>query len=109
MSSAELAKRMGVSQSTVADLERSEERASIGIDSLRRAAEALDCDLFYALVPRTSLDAAVRAQARRKAVRYLSPIAHHMRLEDQRVGEDAPAQLDDLADRFVDRRGLWAE
>lgn len=109
MSSTELAKRIGVSQSTVVALERSEERGSIGIDSLRRAADALDCDLFYALVPRTSLDAAVRAQARRKAVRHLSPVAHHMRLEDQRVGDDATAQLDELADRFADRRGLWAE
>jgi predicted DNA-binding mobile mystery protein A len=110
MSSTELAGRMGVRQSSVSELERSEELETVKLETLRRAADALDCDLVYALVPRTSLEEAVRAQARRKAERYLAPIAHHMRLEDQSVGDDdAAAQLEELAAGFVDRRGLWSE
>ena len=110
MSSTELGVRMGIDQSSVIALERSETRDSIRLDSLRRAAEALDCDLVYALVPRTSLDDSVLAQARRKAAEHLAPIAHSMRLEDQAVSErDAAEQLDELGARFVDRRGLWSE
>ena len=110
MSSAELAARMKVGQSTVADIERSEAHATIKIDTLRRAADALDCDLVYSLVPRTTLEEAVRKQARRKAAQHLAGVAHHMRLEDQAVNvDDAAAQLDELGLRFVDQRGLWSE
>src|SRR5580658_7650966 len=67
MSSAELATRLGVSQQAVADLERSEAQDTIKLETLRRAADALDCDLAYVLVPRIPLEDEVRAQARRKA------------------------------------------
>jgi predicted DNA-binding mobile mystery protein A len=80
------------------------------LDTLRRAAAALDCELVYALVPRTSLDEAVKSQARKKARALLGPVAHHSRLEDQSLGvDDTEAQLDDLAARLIDKRGLWSE
>lgn len=110
MSSAELAHRMGVSQQTIPDLERSEQRETIKLETLERAARALDCDVVYFLVPRRSLEDAVRAQARRQAARHLGRVAHHSRLEDQAVDYlGRTSQLDDLAARLVDRRGLWAE
>lgn len=101
---------MGVRQSTIADLEQSELHDTIKLETLRRAADALDCDLVYFLVPRSSLDDAVKAQAQRKAARHLRNIAHHSRLEDQAVSHaDTTAQLDELAAGFIDRRGLWSE
>ena len=110
MSSTELAARMGVSQQTVPTLERSEQRDTIKLETLRRAADALDCDLFYVLLPRTTLDESVQRQARSKAAMQLDRVAHHSRLEDQSVtNEDARSQLDDLASRLLDRRGLWSE
>jgi predicted DNA-binding mobile mystery protein A len=110
MSSGELADRLGIIQQSVSDLERSELHETVKLETLRRVADALDCDLAYALVPRTSLDEAVKAQARRKARRRLSQVEHHSRLEDQAVPVDATeAELDELAARFVDRRGLWTD
>ena len=110
MSGSELATRMGVRQQSVHDLEVSERRNTIPLDTLARAADAMDCDLVYALVPRKSLEETVRSRARRKAVSHLGPIAHHSRLEDQAVGDDeTEALLDDLAERFIDRRGLWTD
>lgn len=110
MSSTELAARLGVSQQTVSDLERSELHETIKLDTLRRAAAALDCELVYALIPSASLDDAVRAQARRAATAHLGRVAHHSLLEDQTVSDDdTTSQLDELAARFVDRRGLWTE
>lgn len=108
MSASELAARMGVGQSTVVDIEASEAAGTIKLDTLRRAAEGLDCDVVYFLVPRSSLEDAVQAQARRNAVSHLSAIAHHGRLEDQTVDDDAArAELEVLAGRLIDRRGLW--
>lgn len=110
MSTTELAARMNVSQSRIPALEKGEAGGSINLGSLQRAADALDCDLVYVLVPRRSLTDAVRAQARRKAAERLAGISHHMRLEDQSIDQDEQeAQLDELTDHFVDRRGLWAQ
>ncbi len=110
MSGRELATRMGVSQQTIPDLERSEQRGTIKLETLRRVADALDCDLVYVLLPRRSLDELVTSQARRKAAQHLSPVAHHSRLEDQAATYgDTEAQLEDLAAQFVDRRGLWTD
>jgi predicted DNA-binding mobile mystery protein A len=110
MSGLELAARMGVTQSTVADLEASEVHGTIRLDTLRRAADALDCDVAYFLIPRTSLDEMVVSQARRKARRHLEAVAHHSRLEDQQL--DGPAAADELeafSAGLVDRRGLWTD
>lgn len=109
MSAAELAARMGVAQSTVADIEASEAARTIKLDTLERAADALACDVVYFLVPRSSLDEAVRAQARRNAAAHLRAVAHHGRLEDQAVDDEAAqAQLEEFAVELVDRRGLWS-
>lgn len=109
MSSTELAARIGVSQQRVSEMERSELQETITLETLQRVADALESDLVYVLQPRTSLDKAVKEQARKKAAQHLAPLAHHSRLEDQALTpDDEEAQLDELASQFVDRRGLWS-
>ncbi|MXZ30742.1 MAG: mobile mystery protein A [Acidimicrobiia bacterium] len=110
MSGTELAARMGVSQQVVSEIERNERLATAKLETLARAAEAMDCELVYALVPRTTLEEIVRTQARRKAVRHLAHVVHHGRLEAQEVSEDElAAQVEELASWFADHRGLWIE
>jgi predicted DNA-binding mobile mystery protein A len=110
MSANEMAQRMGVIQQNVFQFEKSETNDRIQLGTLRQAADALNCDLVYVLLPRTSLEDAVHTQARRKAEGILDPVAHHSRLEDQSLPPDEmQAHVDELADRFIDRRGLWLE
>lgn len=110
MSAKEMAQRMGVIQQNIFQFENSEVNDRIQLSTLRQAADALNCDLVYVLLPRTSLEDAVKTQARRKAESILDQVAHHSRLEDQSLPpHEMQAQVDDLADRFVDRRGLWLE
>jgi len=52
ISAVEFARRMGVSTREVFRLEKAEEESRIQLGTLRRAAEALDCELIYALTPR---------------------------------------------------------
>ena len=47
-----LQKRLGVTKYEVFRLERAERTSRIGMANLKRAAEALGCELVYALVPR---------------------------------------------------------
>jgi predicted DNA-binding mobile mystery protein A len=110
MSGRELAVRMGVRQQIIPELERSEQRGTIKLETLQRAADALDCDLVYVLQPRRSLNELVMSQARGKAAQHLGRVAHHSRLENQAVTDDDDVdQLNELAAHFVDRRGLWTE
>lgn len=109
MSSRDLGRRMGISQPSVTALEQGEVADSIRLGSLRRAADAMECELVYFLVPRVSLDDFLTRQALMQADRRLRRVAHHMRLEDQAVDPvDADSQLVDLAQSIVDSgKGIW--
>ena len=83
MTTRQLATRLGVTQSTLAELEKSEAADRITLHSLRRVADALDCDLQYVLVPRTPLKKRVDHQADNIARKQVARVFHSMRLEDQ--------------------------
>jgi predicted DNA-binding mobile mystery protein A len=89
MTGSQLAARLEVKPQTVLDIEKSEETDSIQLKTLRRAAEALDCTLVYALVPKTSLEAAVQTRARRIAIKDLQRVAQTMKLENQSIDDAA--------------------
>ena len=63
MTSRQFAKRMGVSQPRASAIEKNEVIGSITLDTLQRAANALECQLVYALVPRKPLQALVKERA----------------------------------------------
>lgn len=86
MTTAQLAERMGIQQSGVTLLERRELDKKVTLETLERAARALNCELVYALVPRESLEKTVDEQAAAAAKRLLARTLHTMRLETQEVG-----------------------
>lgn len=108
MTAGELADRMGVSQSSVTRLEQSERDGVVRLDTLTRVADALECDVVYALVPRRPLEETVTAQARRRARERVTQVAHTMALEDQAVtGLSLAEQLDRMTDVHRSQPGLW--
>mgnify|MGYP001189144498 CR=1 FL=1 len=110
MTSRQLAARMGLSQSTVTAIEKGEEAETVSLRTLRRAAEALDCQLVYALVPRTSLHEAVHRRAEALAVERLALVHHTMRLENQALREsELSAERERLTDSILKGRAsrLW--
>ncbi len=97
MTTGQLANRLGVRQPSIIDLERSEEKGSIELATLRRAAEALNCSLVYALVPNQPLEMTIRGRARALLRRRLDPIEHTMLLEAQDTeGPVTERQVDDI-------------
>ncbi len=107
LSTAQLAERMGVRQPSVVGLERSEEEGRIELASLRRAAEALDCTLVYALVPNQPLATTVRERATAFLRQRRQRVEHTMLLEDQQVQEGiTSAQVED-AIRDTNPRLFW--
>ncbi len=112
MSTRQLASRMGVAQPTLVQLEQSEANGTIQLATLRRAADALDCDLVYALVPRGgSLEQSVMAHARRRAGALVRAVDRSMELEDQAVTDpdEINASVDRIALQLAGSRRLWDE
>jgi predicted DNA-binding mobile mystery protein A len=104
MSSPQLAGRLAVSKSQASQMERMEVDDRITLKQLRRVADALDCDLVYALVPRKSIDDMVRDRARAKASKLVARADVHMKLEAQPLSSN---QLQAQVDAEVER--LWRE
>lgn len=110
MTGAQLGARMGIRPQTVETIEKSEAAGTIQLNTLRRAAEALDCTLVYALVPNTSLEAMVNARARKIAIRELQRVAHSMRLEAQGTDDaNLEARIQAYIRDMLSERDLWNE
>lgn len=98
MSSRQLAKRLGIAASqSVDDMQEYEVRGTIKLQTLRKLANGLQCDLVYVLVPRKPLEEIRNEQARLVATRILKRVAHSMKLEDQAVSKQ-------MEEKELDRR-----
>jgi predicted DNA-binding mobile mystery protein A len=107
MTTAQLAKRLGIKQPSLVELEQSEARGTIELATLRRVAEALDCTLVYALVPNKPLESTIRDRARSLVNRRRGPVEHSMLLEDQKVpAKNVEARLDEIV-RETNPRLFW--
>ncbi|HTB20442.1 MAG TPA: mobile mystery protein A [Bryobacteraceae bacterium] len=107
MTTAQLAKRLGVRQPSVVAMEQSEAKGSIELATLRRVAQALDCTLVYALVPNKPLETAVRERAQAFLRGRRGPVEHSMLLEAQKVTrKNSKALLDEVV-RETNPRLFW--
>jgi predicted DNA-binding mobile mystery protein A len=107
MTTAQLAKRLGVRQPSVVAIEQSEVKGTIELATLRRAAAAMDCTFVYAFVPKKPLETMVRERARLFRRRRRGPVEHSMLLEDQAVtGKDTEKRLDEIV-RDTNPRLFW--
>jgi predicted DNA-binding mobile mystery protein A len=112
MTAEQLARRIGVSRPRVHKIEEAEVSGSITLNSLERAAQALDCRLVYAFVPRQPLETLIQQRALRLAKSRLRSTAHSMALEDQSVDQDdEQQQLIALAEELTQASGskLWED
>jgi len=83
----EMASRLKKTPTLATKLEKSEAEYRITLASLRDAADALGCQLLYALVPKGgSIQDLAEQGARTKAAENVRAVEHSMALEDQAVG-----------------------
>jgi predicted DNA-binding mobile mystery protein A len=107
MTQQELADRMGIAAQSEFRLEGNERNGTIRLESLRRAADGLDCDLVYLFIPRAgSLEQAVRAQAAKVLDRQRDAVDRSMSLEDQRAPLSAGAR-EELIDLLAAEYPIW--
>jgi len=110
MSGKQLASRLNVSQPRISRLEQDEVSGVVSLNTMRQAAEALDCVFIYAIVPRTTLEETVRAQARKVAEARAKRVSHSMLLEEQNLSvEEQRASFSDAVEALVREmpKELW--
>jgi predicted DNA-binding mobile mystery protein A len=110
MSASALARQLGVTPHSILKLEKAEAEEKITLASLKKLANALDCELQYTLVPRKPLEEILELRALKVARERLQPISHSMSLENQEVDKSATdKQLELLAKEILNgpRRNLW--
>jgi predicted DNA-binding mobile mystery protein A len=104
---------MGVSQPRIIELEHAEIADKVTLGTLRRAAEAMNCTLVYAIVPvEASLEETLLDRARKIATKILGDVNHTMVLENQNVSqEEIKNEIEDLAHSLILKktRILWDE
>lgn len=111
MTTAQFAQRMGVSQPRTTELEQAEIEDKVTLGTLRRAAEAMNCTLVYAIIPvKSSLEETLLDRARHKAAKILGDVNHTMVLENQNLAqEEIKSEIEDLANNLISKKAriLW--
>ena len=111
MSSLQLAKKLGKKASqTIEDIQASEVTGTIKLNTLNELAEAMGCQLVYALVPKNSLEDVRHEEAKRIARKKMAVVAHTMRLEEQGLTKEAARrEFDRLVKKLLDGnpKKLW--
>ena len=104
MTTAQLGKRLGVSQQRAAMVEKAEVDGSITLKSLEQAAQTLGCRVVYVLYPEEPLTPTLHARAEAVADQQMRAVEQTMRLEDQSVADSSLRLESHLVPQSRDRR-----
>ncbi|WP_413584484.1 mobile mystery protein A [Bdellovibrio sp. HCB274] len=110
MSMADLGSRMGVIKQRIEALEKSEATGNVTVESLKRAADAMDCEFVYYFVPRQGLQKFLESEARKIATKIVQENELSMKLEQQGTSNSAQANLvNEIANELIRSEGkrIW--
>lgn len=110
MTTKQLAKILGVDRSRVIRIESDETKSVLTMKTLEMVANALNCDVVYALVPREPLYKMVKRQVDKIANQQLNNISHNMFLENQEIPKaQNKKQLMELRAKLLEKipANLW--
>ena len=86
MTVSQLAARLGVTQPRITKMESNED--NLKLLTMKKAAEAMNCEFVYYFKPRTTFQNLVDEQAQKKAAEVLKTVNVNMALENQEIAED---------------------
>lgn len=83
----QVGKRLGIGKMAVQMTEMSEQHKTIKLETLEKFADALDCHVYYYLVPRASWSNQLEQSAEQLAKKLVASSKLHMALENQAVDD----------------------
>jgi predicted DNA-binding mobile mystery protein A len=114
MSAEQLATRLGLTRGRITQLENAETQNAVTLRTLEEAANALGCELIYAIVPKgnSTLEGILKTRAEQIAKERVAQVAHTMSLEEQSVDannlEIQENELTETLMRHLNKK-LWSE
>ncbi|SRR6266571_6177260 len=111
MTNAQLADRLRVKSQSIADMQESEVTETIKLQTLRKLAEALGCELVYAVVPPKPLAEMRDERARAVAGRLVQRISQSMKKDARAANANDERELERVIKKFLARnpKMLWKE
>lgn len=114
MSAEQFAERLGLTRGRINQFENAEIHHAVTLRTLEDAANALGCELIYAIVPKgnSTLEEIIKKRAEEVANERVTRVAHSMALEAQSVDADTlKLQKDELAKSLMDNlnKKFWSE
>gem|GEM_PF-4726822 len=77
------------------------------METLKSAAEAMNCEFVYMFVPKSEMTSFVERKAYEKAKRLIVNADLHMSLEDQKVKGDLEPRIQRLKKKLIDEGKVW--
>ena len=112
MSLTQLAKKLGVTRQGMRQIEVSEKKGTLTLSTLKKIADALNCEMRVSLIPRESLETMVHNRARARAKEIVQRTHLQMSLENQGTdSEFQEGQVEEIAKDLIRNPGrrLWED
>ena len=111
MTMVQLGTKLGVTKQGVNEIEDSEAKGSISINSLKEVGNTLDLKLVYGFVPKDgTINNLINLKAEKLAKKIVLRTNQNMKLEDQGIGDEKITKtIKELADEIKRemRKSLW--
>lgn len=107
MTLGKLGKICGLAPSTIAQAEQRELEEKITVETLKKTAEAMNCEFVYTFIPKSDLNAFIEKTAYEKAKRIVANADLHMSLEDQKVKGDIELKIQRLKHKLISEGKVW--
>ncbi len=104
---AKLGDLCGLATPTIAQAERRELEGKLSLETLRKTAEAMNCELTYSFIPKSDMTEFIEKKAYEKAKRILNVADTHMSLENQKVTSDIEMRILRLQKKLIAEGKVW--
>ncbi len=112
MSMKDLADRLGTIKQRIERIEKDEVASKVSLETMKKTAEAMNCDFIYFVVPKNSLEETLKDQGLKAAQKILKQVGKTMALEAQTTSTLSQKKLvENLAQEMLlnEDRKIWKE
>ena len=102
-----LAQRMGLSTSSICEIEARELKGQVTLKKMKAIAESMECEFIYAIIPKRKPMDLIKRKALKKAKLLLETTDLHMKLENQSVKGSKVRRIKILCDELIRRGDVW--
>jgi len=102
MTAVQFGKRIGVRQSRITQIEKSEIEGNLKLATMEKIADGLGMKFVYGFVSQEGLEDIIRTQAKKLALQRMKTLDHTMRLELQNLSpSEKEKAIEDMVDRIL--------